>query len=627
MRIRLTEIKLKNFKAYSDVTIHPNEEFNIIIGGNNAGKSTIFEAIQLWEKCYIAYIQASKKKFYQTKQNHRYINYQELDFLRITDDNDLFHCGGNGTAEISITLKIDDIEYELGFKVSKPTSIQNSFFRVITMKSKNFVSFETKIAETNKTLDEIIFIYQTRPVAGILQFEPYLNEAQVKRKIQKGLSHEVLRNKIISKRVGIQELENAISSILGKTVKFELPPKIRSTTEEFISIKVSIDGGYKQDLHLQGSGFLQVVEILSTIEFLDAPLKLLLVDEPDSHIHSKLQKNLLAHLRCINHNQFFIISHNDQFVTNAGDGEVFFLSDEAKQLGELKPINKNSFDIIKKSLGGVILSLENLNQAKHIVFVEGNDDAEYLFLLNEKVKDICVVLGCLSEVTFFPLRGKDKILEKIEYNKRTLSSLITGKSWNVIFDRDFSTPEIDLKLKNNIRGKGCKPYSHEGYCIESVLFSDVDIFKRLIYSLVGSFKSDNEVEAIIDMMFNELANDCCDLTSNLNKEIENSFNGQKNNRLEFKNLQFTEVIRSWKDDNGSFIPEKVMSKIVITKFMCILEEQIGMKLLIRESDDPDTVSSALLLKYIDFIQDINDLYPSFKNLFIQLGVLPVAESK
>lgn len=626
MRIRLTKIKLKNFKAYSDATIYPNEEFNIIIGGNNAGKSTIFEAIQLWEKCYIAYIQASKKKFYQTKQNHRYINYQELDFLRITDDNDLFHCGGNGTAEISITLKIDDVEYELGFKISKPTSIQNSFFRVTTMKSRSFVNFERKIFEKSKTLDEIIFIYQTRPVAGILQFEPYLNEAQVKRKIQKGLSHEVLRNKIISRRVGIQDLENAISSILGKSVKFELPSQTRSTTEEFISIKVSIDGGYKQDLHLQGSGFLQVVEILSTIEFLDAPLKLLLVDEPDSHIHSKLQKNLLAHLRGIDHNQFFIISHNDQFVTNAGEGEVFFLSEEAKQMGELKPINKNSFDIIKKSLGGVILSLENLNQAKHVVFVEGNDDAEYLFLLNDKIKGICAVLGCLSEVAFFPLRGKDNILEKIEYNKRTLSSLISDKSWNVIFDRDFSTLEIDLKLKRLISGKRCTPYSHEGYCIESVLFSDIDIFKRLIYSLVDSFKPNTEVEAVIDLMFNDLSNSCCDLTSELNKEIENSFNGQKNNRPEFKNLQFTDVIRSWSDDTGNFIPEKVMSKTMITKFVCSLEEQIGMKLLIRESDDPDRVSSALLLNYIDFIQDINDLYPSFKNLFIQLGVLPVSES-
>lgn len=103
---------------------------------------------------------------------------------------------------------------------------------------------------------------------------------------------------------------------------------------------------------LQGSGFLQIVEILSTVEFIDAPLKLLLVDEPDSHIHTKLQHNLLAHLKKIDHNQFFIISHNDQFVTSAGEGEVFFLNEDAKLSGHLEAINPNSFDIIKNSLGG-----------------------------------------------------------------------------------------------------------------------------------------------------------------------------------------------------------------------------------------------------------------------------------
>src|SRR5699024_6004777 len=148
----------------------------------------------------------------------------------------------------------------------------------------------------------------------------------------------------------------------------------------------SINDSKPYDLHLQGSGFLQIVEILSTIEFIDAPLKLLLVDEPDSHIHTKLQRNLLTHLREIEHNQFFVISHNDQFVTNAGDGEVFFLNENSKESGQLEPLSPDSFDVIKNSLGGVIMSLEQLNNAQHVVFVEGRDDAEYLRMLNLKLK-------------------------------------------------------------------------------------------------------------------------------------------------------------------------------------------------------------------------------------------------
>ena len=632
MKLRICEISLKNFKTFEDITIHPNANFNIIIGENSAGKSTIFEAIHLWEKCYQTYILSSRKGFYKVKKStNRYVNYQDLDFLRITKDEDLFHNPKHPDlgkcAEITISLINDDGDdsnaqtWSLGFKITCPSSIENAFFRVQPIEEGQFTAFAEAFCGVNRFLDEAIFIYQTRPVSGVHQFEPYYNEAQIKKKIQKGSSHEVLRNKIISKRKSINKLQESISEITEKEVKFFLPSTTRREKDEYVCLDVSVNGSRPYDLHLQGSGFLQIVEILATVEFIDAPLKLLLVDEPDSHIHSKLQKNLLTHLREIDHNQFFIISHNDQFVTNAGDGEVFFLSEDNKNIGDLRPIDKSSFDIIKKSLGGVILSLENLNQAKHIVFVEGSDDEKYLKALNSKLKQISHEINCLSEVAFFPVRGKDNILQKIEYNKRTLSSLLKGKKWHVIYDRDFSTLEIDSKLKQLISGKNCTPYSHEGYCIESVLFSDINIFKKLICKLVENFKAKHEAETIIDYVFERLSEESCSLNSDLNKEIEVSFNGQKNNRPEFSNLQFTDVIRSWNVSGGNFRPEMVMSKSLIGKFVCALEDQIGVSFLWRQSNDAEEISSALFFKYVDFIQDIDDLYPSFAQLFLQLGVM------
>ena len=82
MQIRLNKIRLKNFKAFEDITISPNNNFNIIIGENSAGKSTIFEGIHLWEKCYQALILASRKGFYKlSSRSNRYINYQEFNII------------------------------------------------------------------------------------------------------------------------------------------------------------------------------------------------------------------------------------------------------------------------------------------------------------------------------------------------------------------------------------------------------------------------------------------------------------------------------------------------------------------------------------------------------------------
>lgn len=632
MKLRITNITLKNFKTFKQISIHPNADFNIIIGENSSGKSTIFEAIHLWEKCYQTYILSSRKGFYKVKQSsNRYVNYQDLDFLRITKDEDIFNDPKDPDlgkcAEISIALTSDEDNpqtWNLGFKVTCPTSIENAFYRVQPIQEDQFTNFATSFCSAGKFLDEAIFIYQTRPVAGVHQYEPYYNEAQIKKKIQKGSSHEVLRNKIISKRKTISELEGSISEIVEKSIKFNLPPATRRDKDEFVCLDVSVNGSKPYDLHLQGSGFLQIVEILATVEFIDAPLKLLLVDEPDSHIHSKLQQNLLSYLRNIDHNQFFVISHNDQFVTNAGEGEVFFLSEDAKAEGVLEPIEMSGFDIIKNSLGGVILSLERLNQAKHVVFVEGEDDASYLLKLNKKIKSIYPVIGCLSEVTFFPLRGKDNIVQKIEYNKRTLSSLVKGKTWNVIFDRDFSTQEIDETLKGSMVRKQCNPHSHEGYCIESVVFSNLDILKRYICSLVD-FLPQVETEYKIDQVLLQINNDITDLHSELNRTIETRFQGQKRNRPEFQNLEFIDVVRSWYE-NGIFKPEKVMSKPIIRDFVTQLETLIGRSLFLRQSNDDEEVSSKFFINYINFINNINDVAPSLISLLIKLDVLAEQEA-
>ncbi|MBQ0719962.1 MAG: AAA family ATPase [Gammaproteobacteria bacterium] len=627
MKLRISNITLKNFKNFEAISIHPNPDFNIIIGENSSGKSTIFEAIHLWEKCYQTYILGSRKGFYKVKKTtNRYVNYQDLDFLRITKDEDLFHNPKDPNlgkcAEITIALTNDDENaetWDLGFKVTCPTSIENAFFRVRPIDEEQFTAFAETFCNAGKFLDEAIFIYQTRPVSGVHQYEPYYNEAQIKKKIQKGSSHEVLRNKIISKRKAITELEVSISEIVEKAVKFTLPATTRRDKDEYVRLDVSIDGSKPYDLHLQGSGLLQIIEILATVEFIDAPLKLLLVDEPDSHIHSKLQKNLLSHLRKIDHNQFFVISHNDQFVTNAGEGEVFFLSDSTKQSGVLEPIDASGFDIIKNSLGGVILSLERLNQAKHIVFVEGNDDADYLHKLNRKIKDICPVQGCLTEATFFPLRGKDNIVQKIEYNSRTLSSLLKEKIWNAIFDKDFSTTEIDEHLKYLIRGKSCTPHSHEGYCIESVVFSDNDILKKYLCSLVDHLPN-AETGGYIDEILGQIKADIRDIDTPLNKEVEIRFNGQKKNRPEFETLQFADVMRSWSVD-GVFQPARVMSKPLIRDFVTTLESKVQCSLFLRTSNNDNEVSSKLFLNYIDFVGTIEDVIPSLRKLFIQLGIL------
>ena len=48
----LKKIRIQKFKSIDDLTINCNDKFNVIIGENNIGKTSIFEAIHLWKICY-----------------------------------------------------------------------------------------------------------------------------------------------------------------------------------------------------------------------------------------------------------------------------------------------------------------------------------------------------------------------------------------------------------------------------------------------------------------------------------------------------------------------------------------------------------------------------------------------
>ena len=111
-------IRKKNFKCIKDLKIYFNEKFNVLIGGNNAGKTTILEAMLLWKKCYDVNIQKNKKKFYANSKN---IRFEDLKFLRVSDDSDLFNklIDKSGSIKVEINFQDNKVNYNLDLKYLK----------------------------------------------------------------------------------------------------------------------------------------------------------------------------------------------------------------------------------------------------------------------------------------------------------------------------------------------------------------------------------------------------------------------------------------------------------------------------------------------------------------------------
>src|SRR5690554_3145003 len=171
--MKICSIKIENFKAFKDVEMPLNPNFNVIIGENNIGKSTLFEAIHLWMLGYKSLIQANGKNFYG-KNTPRYISFDSLYFLRMTAINDVFHTNKE-TASITINLLLEDIIYSLKIKFEKPVSMD--FYLRVKYEGEDFHLLSEKLKEQGLNLFNSIFIYHTRPVFNTIKNEPFYNSA------------------------------------------------------------------------------------------------------------------------------------------------------------------------------------------------------------------------------------------------------------------------------------------------------------------------------------------------------------------------------------------------------------------------------------------------------------------
>ncbi len=144
----------------------------------------------------------------------------------------------------------------------------------------------------------------------------------------------------------------------------------------------------------------RIMEILLSLVYREAniDLNLILLDEPDSHIHRDIQKRLLESMtRYSSDSQIFITTHNESLIRDAAMRHLFYLENKPKN--HYKPINDAELTRLTKTgrFKGIYLlatnsiirslghssSLDFINaiEADRIIFVEGEEDAQALYLL------------------------------------------------------------------------------------------------------------------------------------------------------------------------------------------------------------------------------------------------------
>ncbi len=403
-------ITLKNFKKWNNKTINLNEKgLSLIVGGNNSGKSTILHALAVWEYCKTVLIFEKGEDSILTGfrgagfgvniDDFTPINIPSLKYLWTN-----LNPGSGYNLSIRCTWDIagkPDCYLEIGLALA-----QERLF--IKTKSTNLVPG-----------DLIPTIAYLPPFAGISDKESWVSIADRRRLIGRGLAGAVLRNTIVDLfnenqrkrdlhkgergRIPRQVLTEIrtndpyekLNQVIFSTFNGQINPqrfnpnfhnyvKVDFEKGEFIRNRFKRYTTYnKRDIMVEGSGFLQWLSVYTFA--LNPEINVLLLDEPDAHLHCSLQSGLVGDLREIArifNKQVLIATHSSEIVKNAepisiihvNGGDTRYLRFENQKIIVLSGLGTEYSPIINK-----------IQKGKRILFTENASDIRLLKIWTAKL--------------------------------------------------------------------------------------------------------------------------------------------------------------------------------------------------------------------------------------------------
>ena len=406
-----TSVQFLKFKRFSNEKILLLEKgLTFVAGGNNSGKSTILQGLAVWEFCR-AVIEA-ERGFEAFLPGSRHsglgISYDEFSPLNIPS---LRHLWTNLYPQKRLN---DPDGYTLRIKCTwnKNGAPKELELGLALANDRLFIKTTHSNLIEADTIPRVAYL---PPFAGMTNREPRVTGAIRRRRIGEGLAGAVLRNIILDlhtnnlrKRAELRQGKSKLADPDLKTLResdpWELLQQTLRTTfgtelvvapfkEEYHSyIKVDIakgevkgykltrHSGYRnRDLMVEGGGFLQWLSVYTLATNPDVDV--LLLDEPDAHLHYSLQQTLIKKLDELTSKigkQVLIATHSTEILRQTRPDHILevsssrpprFLQEEHQKVGLLAGLGTEYAPRI-----------DAVKSKKRLMFVEGDFD----FILLQK---------------------------------------------------------------------------------------------------------------------------------------------------------------------------------------------------------------------------------------------------
>ncbi len=268
---KIRRLWMRNFKGFEEFEVRLTD-FNVLAGPNNSGKSTVLQAADL---------------VFRLIGLHR--------------EGSGLATGRNISSAILPVAQLKDLWYGQRYRAANkfvPAVLGAEFdggglveFGIIGP----FGAATSKVLQ-NRGIDAALELIASRPAVwvpssvGVVRDEEFRPAARIAGLIFGGRHNEVLRNVILDlqkRGEPFEELQRLLEKHFGGhlgDVHFD------EALDQFVTATFAAKD-VQHDIYSVGAGFLQVVQLLSFVLSRDPGL--ILLDEPDAHLHSSLQRTVV----------------------------------------------------------------------------------------------------------------------------------------------------------------------------------------------------------------------------------------------------------------------------------------------------------------------------------------------
>lgn len=298
----IERLRLENLKGFHHLEVEFGK-FNVLVGSNNCGKSTVLQAIDLCFRLMQYHSEFQRDVLVRPRAGKRVVD----EMLPVADPRDFWFQRRIrvGNERIPVIIGVDLTGgLEFTFEIRRLWGGTNS--RMTRFPE----GLEAKVMRG---------ILARRPTlvpasVGVVAREEWRAPARLELLSMTGHQNEVLRNYLVelSRKdpdlfQGLQDdLQRHFSGTIGQ-IEFSLD------SDQYIAVNYR-EGESEHDIFSAGGGFLQVLQL--TYLYLQTP-GIVLLDEPDAHLHSSLQKlvvDLLEGLSKRERIQVIMATHSKEII-------------------------------------------------------------------------------------------------------------------------------------------------------------------------------------------------------------------------------------------------------------------------------------------------------------------------